>query len=337
MPTREPRLLAPPAAPLYRYTAYGVVVASTVTLPELRPATHACAPEAVLHLLPSIVAERHRRSHGDVLYQRDAESGSPFPSHALRRTRGGLSWRFPGLGGFLIPDRGRTVTVWRERADAWTDLRSIFLGPVLSLVLQRRGHVHLHASAVLIDGEALLFLGHPGQGKSTLTASLTAAGAQLLADDIVPVRVGEGRVVASPGCSRLKLWRDTLEQLGIEPEQHPRTLRSVDKRVLLAGRTFGRAATAPAAIRALYLLETDSSEHGRVSLERSRGLGAVMQIVPHTYNGHLLPAEVLAEQLGTLAALEQLAPIWRLRYPRGFEWLPAVHRALCAGRESAGR
>lgn len=51
----------------------------------------------------------------------------------------------------------------------------------------------LHASAVLMDGRAVILAGTSGSGKSTLTAGLVAAGARLIADDLLPLgRAGDG-------------------------------------------------------------------------------------------------------------------------------------------------
>ncbi len=51
----------------------------------------------------------------------------------------------------------------------------------------------LHASAVLLDGQAIILAGTSGSGKSTLTAGLIAAGGMLIADDLLPLgAVGEG-------------------------------------------------------------------------------------------------------------------------------------------------
>ncbi|MEM7687933.1 MAG: HPr kinase/phosphatase C-terminal domain-containing protein [Pseudomonadota bacterium] len=58
----------------------------------------------------------------------------------------------------------------------------------------------LQASAVAIDGRALLIEGPPGLGKSSLALALIERGAQLIGDDGVTVRAHENRasLIASP-------------------------------------------------------------------------------------------------------------------------------------------
>lgn len=49
--------------------------------------------------------------------------------------------------------------------------------------------IRVHASAVAIDGAALVILGQSGSGKSTLALQLLATGAALIADDQTELRV----------------------------------------------------------------------------------------------------------------------------------------------------
>lgn len=56
----------------------------------------------------------------------------------------------------------------------------------------------LHASAVAIEGRALLIEGPPGSGKSSLALALIERGAGLIGDDAVTLMPSEGQLVASP-------------------------------------------------------------------------------------------------------------------------------------------
>lgn len=55
-----------------------------------------------------------------------------------------------------------------------------------------------HASAVAIDGRAVLIFGPPGSGKSDLALRLIHAGARLIADDGTKLRREGGAVYALP-------------------------------------------------------------------------------------------------------------------------------------------
>jgi HPr kinase/phosphorylase len=59
--------------------------------------------------------------------------------------------------------------------------------------------VTVHASAVALEGRALLILGASGTGKSALALQLMAYGARLIADDgVVLTRDGDRLVAAAP-------------------------------------------------------------------------------------------------------------------------------------------
>ncbi|MCU0910148.1 MAG: HPr kinase/phosphatase C-terminal domain-containing protein [Rhodobacteraceae bacterium] len=55
----------------------------------------------------------------------------------------------------------------------------------------------LHATAVALEGRALLILGPSGSGKSALALQLMALGARLVSDDRTTVTLGDGHPVAS--------------------------------------------------------------------------------------------------------------------------------------------
>lgn len=100
----------------------------------------------------------------------------------------------------------------------WTGVMpAAFYGTVAALTAAWRGLLPLHACAVELDGRAVLIAGAAGAGKSTLTAGLIAAGAALVADDLVVLRVEEGRVagrnVVLRGRPTIRLHPDTAAAL----------------------------------------------------------------------------------------------------------------------------
>jgi hypothetical protein len=74
-----------------------------------------------------------------------------------------------------------------------SDLEKLERGAVRLLLAHLAGAIPLHASAVAIDGRAVVFVGGTGLGKSTLAAALCdRIGASLLADDAVVIERHEG-------------------------------------------------------------------------------------------------------------------------------------------------
>jgi hypothetical protein len=100
-------------------------------------------------------------------------------------------------------------------ADA-PDIRTFLFGTVLGLLIHRRGFFPLHASCVRIGDRAVAMCGVSGAGKSTLAAALTRRGHTLLADDICVIDLDPaGKPFVHPAFPRVKLWKDSLDAIGV--------------------------------------------------------------------------------------------------------------------------
>lgn len=99
-----------------------------------------------------------------------------------------------------------------------TDLYPIntwLYGTIFAYILQSRGYLVLHGSAVLVNDRAVIFSGDSGVGKSTTAAAMVAHGYPLITDDVVALRYNSvGQLVLIPGPQRVKLWDDALTKFG---------------------------------------------------------------------------------------------------------------------------
>jgi hypothetical protein len=153
-------------------------------------------------------AESIAPSKADLTIRRADVSGSAFRFDDFRnyqKTPEGDLLEFRDVGRFLV----RNPSTIEIDIEPQFDRRLIgmpLLGPVLSLLLHRQGLLVLHGSAVMIDGEAHVFLGDKGSGKSTTAAALIAAGFPLVSDDVVAIeRLPSGKLVVRPGYPAMKL------------------------------------------------------------------------------------------------------------------------------------
>src|SRR5829696_1003226 len=184
-----------------------------------------------------------------------------------------LFWQ--GVGAFSV--RGGTdIIVDPSPGLGEKMLRLFVLGPVLATVLRQRGYLLLHASAVAVAGEAVLFLGSSGWGKSTTAAALHARGHGLVTDDVAVLRVEESRPVVFPSFPQLKLWPEALVSLGDDPEKLPQWNPRLEKRVRTAAHRFS---SAPLPVKRIYVLE----EGNAPEILPLRPQEAFVALVRHTY------------------------------------------------------
>lgn len=135
---------------------------------------------------------------------------------------------------FVIDAGLRDVTV-HVVSGADPELASVLVtGTLLSFLLELRGHVVLHASAVDVGGVAVAFVGATGMGKSTMAALMCADGAALVTDDVLRLDVDDSdrAPTCHAGATELRLRKAAghLASRFIEPVG---TRRTVDGRVAL--------------------------------------------------------------------------------------------------------
>jgi hypothetical protein len=130
-------------------------------------------------------------------------------------TRSEYLLRVPGIARYLVLE-GREVIVEPADGALALDVRAYLLGTIFAVLCHQRGLLPLHASAVSSNGGVIAFLGHSGEGKSSLAANLARRGFPIVADDICLVDArGAGPAMVIPVAPWLKLWRTSLDQLGL--------------------------------------------------------------------------------------------------------------------------
>ncbi|ABC22081.1 Hpr(Ser) kinase/phosphatase [Rhodospirillum rubrum ATCC 11170] len=159
------------------------------------------------------------------------DDGAQVFSPRIRFIEATLCFDVPDVARYRV-DGGHLVTIEAARgiaADA-PEIRLFFFGTVLAVLCFRRGLIPLHASAVALDGRALLLSGESGTGKSTLAAALLARGYPLLSDDLCALDVScPDKPMILPCTAHLKLWGDAAARLGIATDGMTPVRRHLDK------------------------------------------------------------------------------------------------------------
>jgi hypothetical protein len=309
-----------------RYTMYGLTVESDIQLPTLgnnalpHGRSDVVFRRIVSHVAPEIPADAaliaelrcHAVCHAGSIYSRVYRSN-------------GATWVVnPGVATCYLNPTGDRVEVFPDPTAGERALGLLLAGQVSTLLLQHRGRICLHASAVLTDTGVVGFTGGQGQGKSTMAASFLQRGAALVTDDILTLLRNADRVEAAPGLPMMKLWQQSVRGTLQLDHELPNVRPEIDKKLLSLDGRYSHA-PGPALLRAIYVLER--YEAGSMSTTSSRPLlgrelmGTLLNNTSH-YE-FLLPADI-GRLLGAYAHLARLVSIKVLRYPNGFDYQDAV-------------
>ena len=215
---------------------------------------------------------------------------------------------------FWLEPKGSEV--WVTWADGLTlqDMSSYLLGPVMGLVLRLRGRVCLHASALVVNGQAVVIVGRSGAGKSTTAAALGARGYPVLADDVVALDDRDGLVHAFPGYPRLRLWPSALGFLARSSPSLPDLPFSSDENryhldVTEHGYTFQAEALPLAAI---YVLDERSARSDAPPVQPVVGEACLMLLVAHSFTNALLDRTMRAQELDLLSRVASSIGVMRV-------------------------
>lgn len=119
------------------------------------------------------------------------------------------------IGTFYIYNGNRVVVVPAPGATI-EQARIYLVGTIMAIVLYQRGSLVLHASSVVIDGKAIVFVGRSGSGKSSLAGALNQRGYGLVSDDVVAVDLSSSVPLVHPAFGQYKLSEAIARVLGHE-------------------------------------------------------------------------------------------------------------------------
>ena len=259
----------------------------------------------------------------------------PAPREWFRHRRlpdGSTYLRWADLFEFVVSSDGRDIRYYQLRGATAESFSTYLLGQVLSFSLLRFGLEPLHGTVVVIDGEAIAFLGDCGYGKSTLGAAFLSLGFPILTDDLIALERTASGYAVHPGMPRLKLFPSVARRvLGVERGGTPLN-NATSKQILpLAAQQACRRRTP---LGALYVLSEPTPALRRpaadIELERLSGGDPFLEVIRNTFNTIVEDRDRLASQFAFAGRLVAAVPVTRLSYPRSLALLPAVCEAVLA-------
>jgi hypothetical protein len=240
-----------------RYRAFGLTIDSDVALEELSPAGGDAPPDLVI------------RKTGLGRPLPPAGSSPVFDYHDER----GVVMIWPGVAGFRLVG-GDLVEIEPYPDAPERFLAFPILGPVMAWMLDRKGLLVLHSSAVAIDGKCVCFLGDKLAGKSTTAAAFLRQGAKLVTDDLLAIDMGQEAPLIHPAFAQLKLSDQSAAAVQLEGAQAlPLVYEGFAKRQHKLASMHGQ----PIGVDLILVLERGPSRPAIARLSESEAFVALMR------------------------------------------------------------
>jgi len=253
----------------------------------------------------------------------------------------GAFYRFHYAEGidYILSQDGRRLWILSSNGVAESDVLSYLLGPVMGFVLRVRGIVCLHASAVAVNGSAVVFAGDVGAGKSTTAMAMGRLGYPILSDDIVPIYRNAGATYAQPGYPRVRLRQSSLPMLcELNPDLPPLPKPEGGKRLHFELTVDGyHFQSTPLPIGAVYLLAEPNEDLPAPRAQSVSALEGIMGLVANTYVTRFLDKSMRARELEELSCLVTQIAVRKLYPGRESSRLAALCETILAdigGRKS---
>jgi len=295
---------------LHTYSAYNLEIRSSLLLPELLVLNSAGATKDITIRVEPI----ERQMSDDSLY-------SEY-SYSITKTSARLY--FPQTGTFLI-EGGRKINVFPLPDVEERLIRLPLLGAALAVLLYQRGKFVLHASAVEINGEVVVFVGNKGHGKSTMASMLCSRGHRLLADDTVVIDLDEtDRYMVLPGFPQFKLYPDAVIATS---DDDPEELEEVASNLLKRSRRAENFCKETLPLRAIYVL----SEGTEIRINQLIPQETIKHLIANTYMARFTSdwlRGIAATNLQHCTAIANRIPVYLLERPLDLSTLEDVAVAV---------
>lgn len=215
---------------------------------------------------------------------------------------------WPGLGKLTCARDGSRATFEPVVRASPRLIGKLERAQVRGLLRDLAGRMTVHASAVAVEGRAVLFLGSDGAGKSTAAAEMCLRhGSVLLADDAASIDVSSDHVWVAPSEADHWLTRRSRQVLGIE---HPRGAASRRKHAVQAL----SVGSGPCPLGLVIALRFDPSVTAPV-LRPLPGGEAARLLLEAAIRFDVEDGEARRRELGQIAAVYGCAPFLELVRP----------------------
>jgi hypothetical protein len=328
------------------YRIYGLNVSSDSPIPGLPEETRGShGTDVCVELCPEPAwAQDALRLPSSILQSIAACPETQDPAFVLTSLDEGKFFHLAYSDGTRFVANGEATRIWGTAGAGQTieDLATYFLGPVMGFILRRRGITALHASALSVDGRAIVLTGEAGSGKSTTAAALGLRGASVICEDIAAIEEKEDGFLVKAGHARVCLWPESVDMLMGRVDALPRLSPNWEKCYLALDGDLATRERDEQRLAAIYILAPRELSSEAPRIEEVSGREVLLELVQNTYMNWILDRSQRAAEFELLAHLISQIPVRRVvphRDPSHIsalcELLVADVRLLVANRMSA--
>lgn len=299
------------AIELFFYKAYGRTIQADIYLPTLPRRDPTLDPAVIIHSTAYPALDTTRRQKWARSQDR-APSGHPWLTMQRFIDDGGFYCQFGNHIEFAIDGTGKHIWSAALCEDSISTATPYLYGFVFGLAFYLQGATCLHASAVIVEDKAVLFVGDSGYGKSSLAAAFVLQGYPLLTDDLVVLKPRNHSFLIPPAVPAIRLQADTADLMFGSNHTLPQSDVDSDKyqyELDEKSPLFARHATPLAAI---YLLSKANLSHKSRAITQLSKRESLLNLSRFGYLPSLMDTKMRRTEFETLASLVRTIPVFQL-------------------------
>ena len=214
--------------------------------------------------------------------------------------------RFSDIDFFISPS-GTEIFYDESRNISKSEIIHKFFNQILPMTMNYLDKEVIHASSILVSGEAIAFVGNGGYGKSTIAASLIKEGNKLISDDAVPLILNHNKIYTASGLNTINLWPHAQKILNRTKKDsvHSKSYVVLSKEEYSMG-TFP--------LKKIYFLKP-SQDIKEISVNKLSKQEAAMELVRAAHRLDITNKQMLQNQLTILTKISGLLSCDMLSFP----------------------
>lgn len=269
----------------YFYRIYGLTISSEIQLQSV-PTIEPCDTDIIL-TIGNIPVLKATNVATNLLVANDDETIITYKGYASY---------YVGFGNRIIVKPVKGASEY--------SVRRFVVSSCMSLIMTQRSMLPIHSACLkLPNDKTVLIIGESGAGKSSLATAIRKNGGTYLSDDITGISIEDMGVIAHPGYSEIRLWKQTIDEYNDEEQvMDISPVPDLEGKYYYVESSSFEFTSRPIDL-IVYLKHSDQED---VSIEKLEGFSKVELLLKQAVNLQLLPLmNKEKEQFGLVSKLSQ--------------------------------